>query len=131
MGTIYNGAGGPGLAVILQNNCCHGCMLEFETGFGDTHYPFISGVCSHTLCRQCLDAKVEEERGSSGTWKGWCIRCPICDIDNAFNIRKLIKNMALATVLEEIRRLVDRQPDHGDDDIDYKDDGQKRKRREE
>ena len=131
MGAIYNGAGGPGLAVILQNNCCHGCMLEFETGFGDTHYPFISGVCSHTLCRQCLDAKVEEERGSTGTWKGWCIRCPICDIDNAFNIRKLIKNMALATVLEEIRRLVDRQPDHGDDDIDYKDDGPKRKRREE
>ena len=131
MGTIYNGAGGPGLAVILQNSCCLGCMLEFETGFGDTHYPFISGVCSCTVCRRCLDAKVEEERGSTGTWKGWCIRCPICDIDNAFNIRKLIKNMALATVLEEIRRLMDRQPDHGDDDIDYKDDGPKRKRREE
>ena len=34
MGTIYSGdAGGMGLAVILQNSCCLGCMQEFETGF--------------------------------------------------------------------------------------------------
>ena len=70
----------------------------------------------------------------TGTWKGWCIRCPICDADNAFDMQKLIRNMALATVLQEIRRLLmDRQPDHGDDDhsnggVDYKDEGAKRKR---
>ena len=121
MGTIYNGAGGPGLAVILQNNCCHGCMLEFETGFGDAQYPFISGVCSCTVCRRCLDARVEAERGANGNWKGWCICCPICETDNAFNLRKLVKNMALANVLAELRLLMDRQPDNGDDDVDYND----------
>ena len=121
MGTIYNGAGGPGLAVILQNNCCLGCMLEFETGFGDARYPIISGECSCTVCLQCLDARVEIERGPTGTWKGGCVHCPICEINNAFNMRKLIKNMALAIVLAEIRRLMDRQPDNGDDDIDYND----------
>ena len=112
MGTIYNGAGGLGLVVILQNSCCLGCMLDFETGFGDARYPFISGVCSCTVCRGCLDARVEAERGPTGTWKGWCVRC---------------KNMALAIVLAEIRRLMDRQPDNGDDDIHYKDDGTKNK----
>ena len=43
--------------------------------------------------------------------------------------------MALANILAEIGRLIDRQPDNGDDDhsnggVDYyKDDGTKRKRR--
>ena len=135
MGTIYNGAGGAGLAVILQNSCCLGCMLDFERGFGDARYPFISGVCSCTVCGQCLDARVEAERGPTVTWKGWCVHCQIGDVDNAFDLRKLVKNMALATVLAEIGRLIDRQPDNGDDDhsnggVDYyKDDGTKRKRR--
>ena len=71
------------------------------------------------VCRQCLDAKVEAERGPTGTWKGWCVHCPICDVDNALNLRKLDKNKALATVLAEIGRLIDRQPDNGEDDIDY------------
>ena len=58
-------------------------------------------------------------------------------MDNAFNLRKLVKNMALATVLAEIECLIDRQPDNGDDDLSnvgddfYKDDGPKRKKREE
>ena len=45
--------------------------------------------------------------------------------------------MALADVLAEIRRLMDRQPDNGDGDHSnggvhhYKDEGAKRKRREE
>ena len=48
---------------------------------------------------------------------------------------KLVKNIALVNVLAEFRRLIDRQPDSGDDDhsnggVDYKDDG-KRKGREE
>ena len=137
MGTIYNGAGGPGLAVILQNSCCLGCMQDFETGFGDARYPFISGVCSCTVCRRCLDARVEAERGENpaASWKGGCICCPVCDTDRAFNMKKLVKNMALAVVLAEIGRLIDRQPDNGDDDLsnvgdDYEDDGTKRKRRE-
>ena len=46
--------------------------------------------------------------------------------------------MDLANVLAEIRRLMDRQPDNGDDEHsnggvepDYKDEGTKRRRREE
>ena len=138
MATIYNGARGAGLAVILQNNCCLGCMLEFETSLWDTHYLFISGVCNPTVCRCCLDARVEAERGLTASWRDGCICCPICEVDRAFNMRKLVKNMALANVLAEIRRLMDRQPDNGDDghsnsgvEPDYKDEGTKRKRREE
>ena len=138
MGTIYNGAGGSGLAVIHQNNCCLGCMFAFETGFGDSRYPFISGACSHTVCRRCLDAKVEAERAGNpaASRKKGSIKCPICDIDSAFNMRFLIKNMALATLLGEIVHLIARQPDNGDDDhsnggVDYPDEGTKRRRREE
>ena len=137
MGTIYDGAGGMGLAVIFQKSCCLGCMLDFETSIGDVHYPFILSVCNHTVCRRCLDARVEVERGKpAATWKGRCIRCPICEEDRAFNLRKLVKNMALANVLAEIGRLIDRQPDNGDNGhsnggVDYKDDETKRKRREE
>ena len=79
---------------------------------------------------------MEAERGPIGTWKDWCIRCPICEVDRAFNMQKLVKNIALANVLAEIRRLMDRQPDNGGMDhsnggVDYKDEGTKRKRREE
>ena len=67
--------------------------------------------------------------------RGGSICCPICETDKAFNKKKLMQNIALVNVLVEIRRLMDRQPDKGDDDhsnggVDYKDDG-KRKRREE
>ena len=112
-------------------------MLEFETSLGDAHYPIISGVCNHTVCRGCLDARVEAERGPTATWRGGCICCPICELDRAFNMMgKLVKKMAMSNDLAEIRRLMDRQPDNGDDDhsnggVDYKDEGTKRRRREE
>ena len=51
-------------------------------------------------------------------------------------MRKLVRNMALANVLAEIGRLIDRQADNGNNDhsnggVNYKDEGTKRKRREE
>ena len=128
---------GGGLAIILQNNCCLECLVEFEKGAADPHYPFISGVCHHTVCRRCLDARVKTERGPKEICRGGCICCPICELDRAFNMMgKLVKKMAMANDLAEIRRLMDRQPDNGDDDhsnggVDYKDEGTKRRRREE
>ena len=89
------------------------------------------------VCRRCLDVRVEAERGPTATWRSGCIRCcPICEVDRAFNMGKLVKNMALANVLAEIKRLMDKQPDNGDNDhsnggVNYKDEGTKRKRREE
>ena len=72
-------------------------MFEFEKTLKNyPHYPFISGVCNHTVCQGCLDARVEAERGPTATWRGGCICCPICEADRAFNIQKLVlKKMVL------------------------------------
>lgn len=95
-----------GVANILATNGCLACGTPFETEPSDRHYPFISGVCHHTVCKRCLDQRMEEEREGRPNWKGGCIRCPVCAADRAFNINKLIKNMALADVLAGTRRLV-------------------------
>jgi hypothetical protein len=96
-----------GVANILAHNGCLKCGTPFETEPTDRHYPLISGVCHHTVCKWCLDLRMEREReGRPTSWKGGCICCPVCDADRAFNMNKLIKNMALADILAETRRLV-------------------------
>jgi hypothetical protein len=104
-----------GVAGILVNNGCLACGTPFETEPDDPHYPFISGMCHHTVCKRCLDRRMEAEREGRPTWKGGCICCPACDADRAFNYKKLIKNMALANVLAETKRLaLENEREEGD-----------------
>jgi hypothetical protein len=90
--------------LMLANNGCRveGCGAQYETDPADPHFPFISGVCYHTICKRCIDRTVEEERGKTASWKGYSISCPVCGENKAFNLRKLIKNAALADIIYEL-----------------------------
>jgi hypothetical protein len=94
------------IANLLRNNGCpvEGCLAEFETGDrNERHYPHISPLCFCTICHVCIDQQHEAAVGENPKFKGWTIECPVCHMEKAWNIRKLVPNKALANMQEELR----------------------------
>jgi hypothetical protein len=100
------------LELLLQNNSCRGilgdemCLTLYDcTDKAERHFPMISPVCWCTMCLKCVHAQHEAAVKNSPDWKGWTIECMLCSTPKAWNIRKLVPNLALASMLEETRRL--------------------------
>jgi len=105
-----------GMGVLLKNNCCRGdlCMKPFECeDRSEWHFPYISQVCFCTLCQKCVHAQNEAALQENPKWKGYVVQCMLCGTLKAWNIRKLVPNIALANMLEETRRLAASNPTDG------------------
>jgi endogenous inhibitor of DNA gyrase (YacG/DUF329 family) len=89
--------------MLLGYGCCIICEREFETSDEtNAHYPYISPVCKHTLCKLCLDKTisrilVREYR---------TVDCPFCCKENAWNRHKLVPNRALVSLLDDMRHVI-------------------------
>jgi hypothetical protein len=108
-----------GLELLLKNNCCkgNGCLKPFECEDKlMAHFPYISPVCACTLCQKCVHAQTEAALEDNPNWKGYVVQCGLCGTLKSWNIRKLVPNMALASMLEEIRRLSASNPPVEEDD---------------
>jgi hypothetical protein len=94
---------GIGLNCIVE-----GCMHDFDTEEGEPRYPVI-GKCGCTVCSNCCQVRLEQEntnlRVNWSTVRYIC--CPLCETDKAFEMKKLVKNKALADAIILARRQVD------------------------
>jgi len=108
-----------GMEVLLKNNCCRGlqCMSPFDCNDkSEWNFPYISPVCYCTLCQKCVHAQNEAALEGNPKWKGYVVECMLCGTLKAWNIRKLVPNMALASMLEETRRLAASKPPEKEND---------------
>jgi hypothetical protein len=98
------------LSLILRNHCCLGreCVQDFENkGYPFAYFACVSTKCNCTVCKHCLDRVVEKQPQN---WTGWTVSCPSCFEERAFNLRRLVPNMALVAIVSDVRRLLNNPP---------------------
>ena len=113
-----------GLAVLVHTNRCRGtlqrrCFKKYDIkNPKQQNYPHISAVCYCTLCLECIHKQKEAVKDSNPEWKGWVVKCMLCQREKAWNLRKLIPNLALASMLENTTLLLDNIPREEGEDSD-------------
>jgi hypothetical protein len=77
------------------------------------HYPHISAICKCTICLCCVNRQMDAATATAKKSKGYIVECPLCQTEKAWDTRpgKSVPNIALATFIEELRRLRNNLPE--------------------